>query len=99
MAYFDSAKNRAIWERELDGLRQEKEKRAARGYVPETVEKKEKTPVSESFGRRKINLQELEQIEREQSGIRRVRRPTREKPFVREREPGMEIPQMGGKSR
>lgn len=99
MAYFDSAKNRAIWERELDVLRQEKANRAARGYVPETVEKKEKAPVSESLGRRKINLQELEQIEREQSGVRRVRRPTREKPFVRDRNRDMEIPQMGGKSR
>lgn len=99
MAYFDSAKNRAIWERELEGLRKEKERRADRGYIPEAAEKKEKRQVSESFGRRKINLQELEEIEREQSGIRRVRRPTRENPFFRERDVQMEGPQMGGKSR
>jgi hypothetical protein len=34
MAFFDSAKNRALWQKELAGLREEKERRAAEGYVP-----------------------------------------------------------------
>jgi hypothetical protein len=34
MAFFDSAKNRALWQRELSGLREEKERRAREGYVP-----------------------------------------------------------------
>jgi hypothetical protein len=34
MAFFDSAKNRALWQRELAGLREEKERRARDGYVP-----------------------------------------------------------------
>ena len=34
MAYFDSAKNRAMWNRELAELRQEKERRAIESYKP-----------------------------------------------------------------
>lgn len=34
MAYFDSAKNRAAWNRELDQLRQERARREKEGYVP-----------------------------------------------------------------
>lgn len=39
MAYFDSAKNRALWSKELSGLRQEKERRAMEGYTPEEEKK------------------------------------------------------------
>lgn len=41
MAYFDSAKNRAAWNRELDRLRQERTRREKEGYVP-GMERKEK---------------------------------------------------------
>lgn len=40
MAYFDSAKNRASWNRELDRLRKERARRELEGYVP-GAEKKE----------------------------------------------------------
>ena len=35
MAYFDSAKNRALWQRELDALEKERQRRAREGYPPE----------------------------------------------------------------
>lgn len=35
MAYFDSAKNRAIWQRELDDLDKERQRRAKEGYSPD----------------------------------------------------------------
>lgn len=43
MAYFDSAKNRALWSKELSELKQEKERRAVEGYSPNN-EKKEYKP-------------------------------------------------------
>ena len=39
MSYFDSPKNRAIWERELNGLRAERERRKREGYRPQIDEK------------------------------------------------------------
>ena len=33
MAYFDSAKNRALWQKELDGLRAEKSRRESSGFL------------------------------------------------------------------
>lgn len=41
MAYFDSKKNRALWEIELQGLRKEKAERAA-GKVPQCIARTEK---------------------------------------------------------
>lgn len=77
MAYFDSAKNRAMWERTLAGLREEKERRAATGYAPQNLDDKAKEAANPF--RRRITLAQLEEIEREASGVRRVRRPTRQR--------------------
>lgn len=37
MAYFDSAKNRALWSKELSALKEEKEHREKYGYSPDAV--------------------------------------------------------------
>ncbi len=86
MAYFDSPKNRAMWERTLSGLREERERRKATGYAPQSGEAKQE--VQTNPFRRQINLAQLEEIEREASGIRRVRRPVRQ--VQKSMEPSME---------
>ena len=87
MAYFDSPKNKAIWKKELDGLRAERARREANGFKPETVEKNVSERTNERPGRRRINLEQLEAIEREAGGIRRVRRPVRERSKTMEKAP------------
>ncbi len=77
MAYFDSPKNRAMWERTLAGLRAERERRKATGYAPVSGEEG-KAPEPANPYRRRISLSELEEIERQSEGIRRVPRPTRQ---------------------
>ncbi len=88
MAYFDSPKNRAIWKKELDALKAEKERRALNGYRPEEAEMHERTQVrtADRPGRRRINLEQLEAIEREAGGIRRVKRPVRQRSRAKEME-------------
>lgn len=87
MAYFDSAKNRAMWNRELAQLRQEKAERAANGYKPvekETAAAKSKAAVTEDNPRRRrINLAELERIDARAGKIRKIKRPTREHAYVK----------------
>ena len=92
MSYFDSPKNRAIWERELNGLRAERERRKREGYRPQidekqavSAEKKEQNPY-----RRKITLQELEQQEREAVQTARAQKAQRikEKASQRDMEDG-----------
>ena len=76
MAYFDSPKNRAMWERRMAGLRQEKERRKEMGYEPQQRSANIETAQANPF-RKKIGLEKLEQIEQEKSNVRRVRRPTK----------------------
>ena len=66
MNYFDSAKNKALWEKELSSLRGERDRRKIEGYKPQrekAAEKEEKNPY-----RRRITLKELEEIEKRESG-------------------------------
>ena len=77
MAYFDSPKNRALWEKTMVGLRAERERRRATGYAP-TNESGARHAESMNPYRRKINLAELEEIERQAEGVRRVPRPSRQ---------------------
>ncbi|MGP1611596.1 MAG: hypothetical protein ACTTG8_00740 [Catonella sp.] len=58
MSYFDSPKNKAIWERELRELRKEKKKREENGYKPERGEVKA-VETNNPF-RKKITFLELE---------------------------------------
>lgn len=86
MAYFDSAKNRAMWNRELAELRQEKERRAREGYKPGKSQEMlaaEKAVKAEDPRRRRIDLAELERIEARSGKIRKIKRPTREHAYVK----------------
>lgn len=60
MAYFDSAKNRALWSKELSELRQEKERRTAEGYSPNDEKKEYK---SDHPHRVRITFAQLEREE------------------------------------
>lgn len=58
MSYFDSPKNKAIWERELRELRKEKREREVNGYKPEVGEIKDEQ--TKNPFRKKITFLELE---------------------------------------
>ncbi len=69
MAFFDSPKNLALWDKELESLDAEKERRKTEGYKPRQI--KEIVSGSDNESRiksnpkvRRINLKELEEIER-----------------------------------
>ena len=64
MSYFDSNKNKALWEKEMSSLRQEKSRRKAEGYNPKKQAYAVASKDAVRPGRRRINLAELEQIER-----------------------------------
>lgn len=57
MAYFDSEKNKAMWERHLANLEAEKEKRKESGYKPSPL--KAPKAVEKRPGVRVITFQEL----------------------------------------
>ncbi|MFI3250195.1 MAG: hypothetical protein R3Y07_04465 [Eubacteriales bacterium] len=59
MAYFDSPKNRAIWDKELVGLRQERAVREANGFQP-AAEKEKAMEKDLNPYRKQINLEQLE---------------------------------------
>lgn len=85
MAYFDSPKNRAMWERELQGLRRERENRIINGYKPGNQGQQADSPrENENPFRRRITLAELEQREVQTLG-RENGRGGRERTHVRER--------------
>lgn len=77
MAFFDSPKNRAMWEKKLSALREEKEERRKNGFVPTDRENQTENQRSDQF-RRRITLKQLEEKELAREGIRRVKRPGRE---------------------
>ena len=90
MSFFDSAKNSALWEKEMTGLRSERERRKTEGFKgeqPENEEKAAKIDRTKDSRHRHITIEELEKIEAEISGIKRVRRP------IRERQHSMEMKQ------
>ena len=90
MAYFDSPKNRAIWERELRGLRAEKERRAREGYTPnEARSKAAQVKKEENPFRRRTSLKELERQEQEARGARRAAGPAPQRGMERQKEPGL----------
>ncbi|MCR4902416.1 MAG: hypothetical protein K6A23_06130 [Butyrivibrio sp.] len=71
MAYFDSEKNRAMWQRHLSDLEVEKNRRKQEGYKPQTnktsiAEKKE-----EKIGVRVISFEQLVAKEAERARIRK----------------------------
>ena len=73
MAYFDSPKNRALWDKELESLDAERERRKEEGYRPgqDTGSRAAGTVRGTASGRyadnpkvRRITLKDLEEIER-----------------------------------
>ncbi|MCR5637340.1 MAG: hypothetical protein K6F97_00610 [Lachnospiraceae bacterium] len=83
MAYFDSPKNKAMWNKELAGLRAEKQERAKNGYQARNASKSVNGAAKNNPRRRKINLKELERIEMEANGVRRVKRPVKQRDLVK----------------
>ena len=76
MAFFDSPKNRAIWNRELGALREERERRAREGYKPQAQDSSKKAYESENPLRKRITLSQLEeqitvQAERSRKNVQR----------------------------
>ena len=63
MAHFDSARNRVLWQRELEGLRREREMRQREGYEPSGTEAGRKPGIPSQV--RRVTFAELEQMERE----------------------------------
>lgn len=76
MAYFDSPKNRAIWEVELGKLRKEKADFAA-GKQRDTREKARTSRKAEASRRRPVTLQQLEKEEAMEAGRIRKENPDR----------------------
>jgi hypothetical protein len=68
MAYFDSEKNKAMWERHLATLEAEKEKRKVSGFKP-TVTSKGPKPLEKKPGVRVITFQEL--VRKEEAKLRK----------------------------
>ena len=68
MGYFDSPKNKALWERELESLDAERQRRKEQGYKPHQQkaasdsQNPQKTAANPKV--RKITLQMLEEIEK-----------------------------------
>ena len=77
LAYFDSPKNRALWDKELESLDAERERRKEEGYRPKQAGRSAGSAAKTAGGRdryadnpkvRRITLKELEEIERRASG-------------------------------
>ena len=90
MNYFDSAKNKALWEKELSSLRGERDRRKIEGYKPQKEKEVEKSTEKNPY-RRKITLKELEEIEKRESG--RTREGKSAKPH-RERNKEKQAPEL-----
>ena len=84
MAYFDSKKNRALWEIELQGLRKEKAERAA-GKVPQRLAREEK---KNSHDRQAIRTSYKELLREESLAMQKA--PKKEH-LQRERSKSMEV--------
>lgn len=87
MPFFDSPKNRAMWERKLSGLRQEKVRRKEAGYVPRESGVHGQTGKDNPY-RKRITLKQLEErVERkEKVQIRRTRLPGRQAEISKKKE-------------
>ena len=86
MGYFDSPKNMALWERELESLDAERERRRAEGFkpAPKRAAQKRQANSMEKKGVRRITLAMLEEIEKEARRAERSR--ASEKQPVRQEE-------------
>ncbi|MCR5676294.1 MAG: hypothetical protein K6G16_11350 [Lachnospiraceae bacterium] len=98
MNYFDSAKNKALWEKELTSLRDERDRRKVEGYKP-LQEKKAETGEKNPY-RRRITLEELIEIERREAGRQKeanTAKPRRER-NMEKGAPELEAPNTGART-
>lgn len=82
MRYFDSPKNRALWERELTVLRRRRAQREAGGY--EAPVREELQPARENGCRIRVTYEELLKMEAESMEAERGQRKAR--PVRKEKE-------------
>lgn len=93
MAYFDSAKNRASWNQELNRLRKERMRREQEGYVPGEEKKEAVNP-----HRRRITYAEL--LEQEYgAGRERQKRVSRAMQQKREKQKEVSSGELKAESR
>ena len=86
MAYFDSEKNKAMWQRRLAGLEQERERRVREGYKPGTQRSEAKvTDIRQvRAGVRIITFDELVRKEQAKHQATRTMQRTRERELIRQ---------------
>ena len=83
MAYFDSAKNRALWQKELAGLKQERARRESMGFA--AVGKGKAKGAEDRPGRVRITYAQLEKEEYEAVQAKKVQRAERTRTVSAER--------------
>lgn len=92
MAYFDSAKNRALWQKELAGLRQERARRESMGFMDEGRKKSGKG--EENPNRIRITFAQLEREEYEAVQARKAQKEAaRQKSVSAERSETAKVPE------
>ncbi len=62
MAFFDSPKNKAIWNKEMESLRPERAQRESEGFPPAKKRAEQQRAKLDIPGRKQINLEELQKI-------------------------------------
>lgn len=77
MAYFDSAKNRALWQKELAGLRKERARRESMGFAAVGNNKLKES--AENPGRIRVTYAQLEKEEQEAVQAKREQRAERQR--------------------
>ncbi len=79
MAYFDSEKNKAIWEKHLASLDEERQRRKENGYKPEKARAVVSNEPSRKPGVRVINFEQLVAKEQARTKARRERERVRQR--------------------
>lgn len=95
MAYFDSAKNRASWNRELNQLRKERTRREQEGYVPGEEKKEALNPHRRRVTYTQLLEQEYGSRRERQSQLSRAMQQKRQK----QKEASMQEVQAGSRER
>lgn len=83
MAYFDSAKNRALWQKELAGLKQERARRESMGFA--AVGKGNAKGAENSPGRVRMTYAQLQKEEYEAVQVKKNQRAERTRTATAER--------------
>lgn len=95
MAYFDGAKNRATWNRELDRLRKERTRREQEGYAPGEEKKEAVNPHRRRVTYAQLLEQEYGSRRERQSQLSRAMQQKRQK----QKDASMQEAQAGSRER